>query len=138
MHKWWLNCLLDKCYWMIIGFSWFVYWVVLLYLNCPLGEWIHAELSNDCLECCCSGSSWFICKSTFTAVLNLFFHTVCVISVEALDFLITHAIFISFVSYSINFLPQKGTPLMFNLNTYQFPVYSLPCRHDKSLTLLHA
>jgi len=50
-----------KFCWTVTAFSWFVYWVILLYLNCPLGEWIHAELSKDCLECYCY-SNWFVCR----------------------------------------------------------------------------
>ena len=81
--------------------------------------------------------------STFTAIFKSFFLVVCVILAETLDFLIAQnlscnfyqgwvKLHISAVSYLINLLPPKGTPLMLNVLIFQLvPRSSLPCRHDR-------
>jgi len=78
-------------------------------------------------------------------MFNSFLPVVCVILVETLYFLnyaktITWGwvkLHISFFSYSID---TKGTPLIFNLATYDFPLVpgsGLPCRCGRSLDFVY-
>ena len=85
--------------------------------------------------------------STFTAIFNSFFFAVCVIFAETLDLLVVQNQLRDFyqgwiklhISYLIDFELPKGTPLMFNVDSYQFSAQSsLPCNCDRNLAKINA